>query len=881
MRNKCVIAIASAGALLVVAQAANARNPIRSAFFNVYSLANGTQLDNLPSNAAHCGVCHYDFDGGGARNPYGLGVEVARNSGLYATDAEAIAAIENVDHDGDGYTSYDEITSVLFSNTPTFPGLKASDSGAVLNVSWSEVSPYVTPTGATDTTPPSVTVLSPNGGGGYDPHSTQAVTWTATDASGIASIKVYMSDDNGATFETVALNEANDGTFGWFVPNLPGTQTLIRVEARDNAGNDGSDDSDAAFTINAYTGGTVPTTLRDMKLPGSQPFSAGIMEDPDVNCVTCHGNYDSNVEPWFNWKGSMMAQAQRDPIFIACMAIAEQDAPSVGDLCLRCHTPGGWLEGRSVDTRGGMITAKDRQGVQCDFCHRLVDPDYVVGVSPAQDEDILNALDDVPSSHSNGQFVVDPVSSKRGPYADAIASHSFVESAFHRSGNLCGTCHDVSNPVFVRDSSVVYSPNAFDSEHPDGDLRNMFPIERTFSEWSASDYATTGVFAPQFAGNKPDGMVSTCQDCHMKDLSGIGCSEPGAPTRADLPHHDLTGGNHFIPDILPSMFPGEVDVAQLQAGKQRAIALLQAAASMALAGGQTGGTPTVTVTVTNETAHKLPSGYPEGRRVWLNVKAYDAQGGNLVYESGAYNPSTAVLTHDTDARIYEIQPGISTRLSPVVGLPVGKSFHFVLNDTVFSDNRIPPRGFTNAAFAAIQSPPVAHVYADSQYWDETEYTLPFNARFYYQGTSKEYVEFLRDANVTNSAGLDFYNAWAATGKAAPVAMAHDTISVDVTPTGVPERSLAVTALDPNFPNPFNPSTTIRYSLESRERVKVAVYDVAGREVRVLVDEVRPAGYQKVEWYGQDQRDQRVASGIYFVRMTTADRQFVRKAVMLK
>ncbi len=70
----------------------------------------------------------------------------------------------------------------------------------------------------------------------------------------------------------------------------------------------------------------------------------------------------------------MMAQAMRDPLYQATLVIAEQVVPSVGDLCLRCHTPGGWQEGRSIDTSGGMLTAKDRQGIQCDFCHRLVDP---------------------------------------------------------------------------------------------------------------------------------------------------------------------------------------------------------------------------------------------------------------------------------------------------------------------------------------------------------------------------------------------------------------------------------------------------------------------------------------------------------------------------
>jgi hypothetical protein len=869
---------------MIGAAATEARNPIRNAFFDVYSAADGTQLNSLPSDNSHCGVCHFDFGGGGPRNPYGLAVEVARGE-PGATDESAIMSVEGFDSDGDGFTNVTEITNLLYDNTPTFPGLTSTDSAAVSNIPWGEVSPYVTPTGGSDTTPPVVTVLSPNGGGAYDPHSTQAVTWTATDASGISHVEIYMSDDNGSTWEHIAVNEPDDGTFDWFVPNLPGVSTLIRVEAYDSLNNDGSDDSDATFTINPHVGGTVPTTLRDMKLPGSQPFSISPMEDVDVVCVTCHGEYDTGVEPWANWKGSMMAQAMIDPIFLACMAIAEQDAPSVGDLCIRCHTPGGWLEGRSTDTSGGQVNEKDEQGVQCDFCHRLVDFNSVA----PEDQDIINDLDTPPHTYANGQFVVDPVSSKRGPYSDAQASHGTIHSVFNTECTMCGTCHDVSNPVFVHDGGPVYSPNAFDTEHPDGDLRNMFPIERTYSEWSVSDYANGGVFQPQFAGNKPDGIVSTCQDCHMRDVVGKGCNEGGAPTRPDLGLHDLTGGNHFIRDILPLMFPTQVDTVQLQAGKARAIAMLQLAASMALAEGQAGTNPTVTVTVTNETGHKLPSGYPEGRRVWLNIKGYDAEGGSLVYESGAYDFGTAVLTEDADAKIYEIQPGISTRLSPIVGLPVGKSFHFVLNDTVFSDNRIPPRGFTNAAFETIQSPAVAHAYADSQYWDETEYTLPANTRFvevtlYYQGTTKEYVEFLRDANESPSPhiGDDFYNAWAATGKAAPVVMAFDTISVAKTATGVGnDGPRTITALDQNFPNPFNPSTTVRYSLKTREWVNVTVYDVLGRVVKVLVDEERPAGYQKINWYGRNQRDERVASGIYFIRMTTADRHLVRKAVMLK
>ena len=57
----------------------------------------------------------------------------------------------------------------------------------------------------------------------------------------------------------------------------------------------------------------VPTTIDDFFLPGSQPNESGTFEGPD-KCDNCHGDYDIPVEPAFNWRGSMMAQAARDPL---------------------------------------------------------------------------------------------------------------------------------------------------------------------------------------------------------------------------------------------------------------------------------------------------------------------------------------------------------------------------------------------------------------------------------------------------------------------------------------------------------------------------------------------------------------------------------------
>ena len=109
----------------------------------------------------------------------------------------------------------------------------------------------------------------------------------------------------------------------------------------------------------------VPT---DIQQPGTQPDEVGNLESPD-KCDNCHGGYDPAVEPAFNWRGSMMANAGRDPIFWATMAIAEQDFDGSGDMCIRCHSTGGWYAGRSTPTDGSGLAQGDADGVDCDTCH--------------------------------------------------------------------------------------------------------------------------------------------------------------------------------------------------------------------------------------------------------------------------------------------------------------------------------------------------------------------------------------------------------------------------------------------------------------------------------------------------------------------------------
>lgn len=85
----------------------------------------------------------------------------------------------------------------------------------------------------------------------------------------------------------------------------------------------------------------------------------------------------------------------------------------------------------------------------------------------------------------------------------------------------------------------------------------------------------------------------------------------------------------------------------------------------------------------------------------------------------------------------------------------------------------------------------------------------------------------------------------------------------------------------NYPNPFNPSTTIAFSLALTASVELTIYDVKGSRIRELVRGRKEAGVYRVAWDGADQRGTRVASGVYFYRLTTPSFQATKKMVLLR
>lgn len=553
----------------------------------------------------------------------------------------------------------------------------------------------------------------------------------------------------------------------------------------------------------------LPTTAADFAAPGTPPHP---YTDPDFanfyvgsECSACHGSYSTTTGMFRNWIATMMAQSARDPIWQASVAIANQDAVAAGQFCFRCHAPLAYLGDRHRTGTFDEFEVTDYDGVTCHFCHRLVNPELgpqsAVGYAennpfdPDPDPEVLDPLAAAgllpgPGARSNGTYVVDPADVRRGPFDDVPANAHGVPlhySPFHTTSELCRTCHDVSNINTLRQADGSYAPDALGAPHATGQVNDMFPEQRTYSEWANSQFATVGVEYPdgRFGGNHPTGVMSTCQDCHMPDASGAGCvlligTEDERP---DVPQHSFAGGNTWVVRAVRTQLGDKADSYGLTQSRvdtaiARNVQMLGDASDAAVE--QQGST--LRVRITNQSGHKLPTGIGEGRRMWINLRFFDGSGA-LLSESGAYDFASGTLL-DKSCKQYGVFMVTSGGMADAAGLPHGTTFHIALLNEVVSDNRIPPRGFTNAGYASFGGQPIGAAYADGQYWDDTDYAIPVGAAtavatVYAQTTTREYAEFLRDENVTNDLGQIAYDLWVAHGRSAPVAM--DSVSLSLEP----------------------------------------------------------------------------------------------------
>ena len=156
-----------------------------------------------------------------------------------------------------------------------------------------------------------------------------------------------------------SLRKTSSSPDVWSLPQLE-LDTSLNISAF------GEDEGGEMYVVD-WGGGTVrrlaamgvpapslTATQKDFFFPGTQPSQLDAEIQPSFECDTCHSApiYDA-------WRGTMMSQAGRDPLVWAALSIANVDAPGAGDLCLRCHAPQGWLEGRGHAADGSALQSED------------------------------------------------------------------------------------------------------------------------------------------------------------------------------------------------------------------------------------------------------------------------------------------------------------------------------------------------------------------------------------------------------------------------------------------------------------------------------------------------------------------------------------------
>jgi hypothetical protein len=407
-------------------------------------------------------------------------------------------------------------------------------------------------------------------------------------------------------------------------------------------------------------------------------------------CVACHNGIltptGEDISIGVSWRTGMMANAGRDPYWIAGVRRETSDHPTavaaIQDECTICHMPMMRYESRLAGGEGeafahfppGRNTLADRlaeDGVSCSVCHQITGEDlgtresfvgrFKIDTTKAPGE-----------RHEYGPFEID-----KGHTTIMQSSSTFQPSEAKqviRSSELCATCHTLLTKALNAQGQVI------------GELPEQVP----YQEWLHSKYKDT----------------MSCQDCHMpKVQEDVPITSVFGEPRPGFSRHTFVGGN-FLMQRLLNRYRGDLVVkvppADLDSAANRTIAHLQSeAAKLAIKGLEVcNGRLEAEISVENLGGHKLPTAYPS-RRVWLHMTVRD-RNGKALFESGALRPDGSIEGNDNDDDATRFERHYTEITRPdqveiyeaVLGDPAGKVTTGLLTGRRFiKDNRLLPHGF--------------------------------------------------------------------------------------------------------------------------------------------------------------------------------------------
>lgn len=445
--------------------------------------------------------------------------------------------------------------------------------------------------------------------------------------------------------------------------------------------------------------------LAAVSTPGaqSQQATAGKTASPDVyasehygkhfqtsdRCVACHNGMTTttgeDISIGTDWKTSMMANAARDPYWMAGVRREMIDHPTaaavIQDECSICHMPMMRYEAKLAGGEGEVFAhlppdpAKlaDRlsdDGVSCSVCHQITEQNL------GQRESFVGGFKIDEKAAPGDRRVYGPFEIDKGHTTIMKSSSLFqpTEAKHIRSSELCATCHTLLTQALDAQGKVI------------GELPEQVP----YQEWLHSDYRQT----------------RSCQSCHMPEIKeDVRITSVFGEPRSGVRRHTFVGGNFFMQRIL-NRFRNDLAVAalpqEMDAAANRTIAHLQSEAATVSVGGVDlrGDRLEADISVENLGGHKLPTAYPS-RRSWLHVTVRD-RNGRVVFESGSLNPNGSIQGNDNDEDAGRFEPHYTaiTRADQVqiyeavmVGQDGAPTTGLLTAVRYVKDNRLLPRGF--------------------------------------------------------------------------------------------------------------------------------------------------------------------------------------------
>lgn len=413
------------------------------------------------------------------------------------------------------------------------------------------------------------------------------------------------------------------------------------------------------------------------------------------NCVACHNNLTDasgeDVSIGVNWRSTMMGNSARDPYWQAGVRREVTDHPqhsaAIQDECAECHMPMSTQIARAAGGRGQVfanlpVTVHDGNelhrlagdGISCTVCHQIA-PDRLGTRESFNGEFVLK-----PTPRDGSRVIFGPytIDAGRKTIMRSVSGFQQAQGDHIRQSELCASCHTLITQAFG----------------PNGEVVGSLPEQMNYQEWQHSDFNREG---------------RSCQSCHMPRARGpVRAASVLGDARDGMARHLFVGGNAFMLRML-NRYRGDLGVeampVELAASEAATLHQLEEQTARVTLSPPVlaDGSLTFDVDVRNLAGHKYPTGYPS-RRTWLHVTVRDADGG-VVFESGAVEPSGAIVGDDNDADPRKVEPHYEriTRADevqiyePVLGDRHGVPTTGLLTATQYlKDNRLLPRGFEKA-----------------------------------------------------------------------------------------------------------------------------------------------------------------------------------------